>query len=89
MKMAGIRERIFRLYASFNIPWRKYIIMYAIPIILSTVLLAFYLSISFPFFSKFPFNIVLYLIPAFGVLVVILFPLLRGERRKIDICIFS
>jgi len=85
MKMAGIREKIFRLYASFNIPWRKYIIMYAIPIILITVILAFYLSFTFTFFSQFPFNIVLYLIPAFGALIVVLFPLLRGERRKIDI----
>jgi len=85
MAMPGIREKIFRLYASFNIPWRKYIGMYALPMILSTVIIAFYLSLKFPFFSQFPFNIVLYLIPGFGVFTALLFPLIRGERRKRDI----
>ncbi len=83
--MPGIREKIFRLYASFNIPWRKYITFYALPIVLTTVVLAYILSLQFTFFSQYPFNYVLYLIPAFGVLTALLFPMLRGEKRKKEI----
>ena len=83
--MPGIREKVFRLYASFNIPWRKYITLYAIPIVLTTVILAYILALQFPFFSQYPYNYVLYLIPAFGVLTALLFPMLRGEKRKKEI----
>ncbi|OYT58931.1 type II secretion protein F, partial [Euryarchaeota archaeon ex4484_178] len=83
--MPGVRERILRLYHSFDIPWRKYITLYATPIILVTIFLTFYLSITFTFFTMFPFFIVLYFIPAFGFLTVFLFPLLKGEKRKKEI----
>ncbi len=85
MEMPGIRERILRLYHSFDIPWRRYITLYALPIILITIVLTFYLSITFTFFSMFPFFFILYMIPVFGVLIVLLFPLLKGEKRKKEI----
>ncbi len=82
--MPTVKEKIMRLYNSFNIPWRKYIIQYAIPILGGTSGLAFYIFLSFPYLL-FPLNLVIYSIPAFGVLVVILFPLIRGEKRKTEI----
>ncbi len=83
--MAGIMEKFARLYASFDIPWRKYIMMYAMPILLMTMMLTAYLSFTMKFFSQFPFSIVLYMIPTFGVMLVIFFPLLKGEKRKKEI----
>ncbi len=83
--MAGIREKVARLYASFDIPWRKYILMYSLPILFTTLFITLYLSISFKFFNIFPFSLVLYTIPAFGILTIMLFPLLKGEKRKKEI----
>ncbi len=83
--MAGIMEKFARLYASFDIPWRKYIMMYAMPILLTTIFVTIYLSIAISFFTQFPFIIILYMIPAFGVMLVMFFPLLKGEKRKKEI----
>jgi flagellar protein FlaJ len=85
IKMAGMMEKFARLYASFDMPWRKYIAMYAMPITLLTVMIAAYLSFTMKFFSVFPFSIILYMIPAFGVMVALFFPLLKGEKRKKEI----
>lgn len=85
IKMAGIMEKFARLYASFDIPWRKYIMMYAMPILSTTIFVTIYLSIAISFFTQFPFTIILYMIPAFGVMLVMFFPLLKGEKRKKEI----
>ncbi len=83
--MATMREKIVRLYHSFDIPWRKYILFYVIPVITLSIILTYYLISVFPSMSEFPWNIVLYMIPLFGILFLLLFPLVRGERRKIEI----
>ncbi len=82
--MPTVREKIIRLYNSFDIPWRKYILLYAIPSIAGTGLIAAYIFLMFPHIL-FPLNLVIYLIPAFGVLFSLLFPLIKGEKRKTEI----
>ncbi len=82
--MPTVRERILRLYHSFDIPWRKYLLMYAAPVIAGTVLISLYIFLSFPGLV-FPLNLVIYSIPAFGILFTVLFPLVKGERRKVEI----
>ena len=83
--MPTVREKVLRLYASFNIPWRKYIMFYALPIILTTLAIGLYIEMSFPSLGNFPYSLIIYSIPSFGVLLVLLFPLLRGEKRKMEI----
>ena len=82
--MPTVRERIIRLYHSFDIPWRKYILLYVIPAVGGTIAISMYIFLSFPRLL-FPLNYVIYAIPAFGVLFSLLFPLVKGERRKIEI----
>lgn len=82
--MPTVREKIGRLYNSFNMPWKKYIIQYAIPILFVTSFIALYIFVSFPRLI-YPLNLVIYSIPAFGVILVILFPLVKGEKRKTEI----
>ncbi len=82
--MPTVREKIIRLYNSFHIPWRKYILMYVFPSIFITVFLAIFI-LSFYHITLYPLRLVIYLIPAFGVLFSVLFPLVKGEKRKVEI----
>ncbi|NPA75575.1 MAG: archaellar assembly protein FlaJ [Euryarchaeota archaeon] len=82
--MPTIREKIVRLYNSFNIPWRKYILFYVLPVMFLTIFLAIFI-LSFYHITLYPLRLVIYLIPAFGVLFSVLFPLIRGERKKTEI----
>ncbi len=82
--MPTVREKIFRLYASFDVPWRKYILFYVIPAVVTTFAIALYIFAVYPHIL-FPLNLVIYLIPAFGILFSMLFPLVKGEKRKNEI----
>ncbi len=83
--MPTVREKILRLYHSFDMPWRKYILFFVIPLNVIMLAICFYLLIAFPMMGIFPYVIVLYALPGFGVLTSLLFPLIRGERRKNEI----
>ncbi len=82
--MSNVREKIGRLYHSFNIPWRRYVTYYVLPVVFTTSFIALYI-LNFYHITLYPLRIVIYTIPAFGILFSLLFPLVKGEKRKMEI----